>query len=476
MIIEGREQAYNMKFDAAEKIFDKYLSHNTASPYGYYYKAQLHFWIFLGSRDIKEYQTFLKLSDETQEKIDKILSKEPKNFRMICIAGNLASFRAMAEATINSSVDAFWSSKKAVKYFEESIELNPKYYDSYLGLGLFDYAMSFVPDFLKWAVNLTGLSSDKERGFRYIHTAYTKGIDVKTEAAFHLSKIYTDYLAGYDSAYIYLKELTAKYPSNQLFSYQYAVTLIKDGQLDRAMDILNRVIRQKILKLPQITALCYYRKGEIYFKKNKFKAAVGMYSLFLSNSKEVDFTGFAALNAAYCSKLMGDETGYRKFLLLTKNGNQDIFEDAYAKRRGEKYLNREILPSELNMIVLKNDLDAGKSKRVYDSLKSKIGGLENDDIKSVGLTYYAEASLKLGKYNETLRSADQVLTLKPNLEKWTYPLALVLKAKVKIAGGRKSETAELLKSAEQNNSYEFKDNIQAQIERLKRQLNKSHKK
>ena len=72
--------------------------------------------------------------------------------------------------------------------FEETLELNPKFYNAYLGLGLFDYAMSFVPDFLKWAVNLTGLSSDKQRGFNYIKTAFKKGTE-KTEAAFHLAKI-----------------------------------------------------------------------------------------------------------------------------------------------------------------------------------------------------------------------------------------------------------------------------------------------
>ena len=43
----------------------------------------------------------------------------------------------MAQATNNSTVDAFWASKKAVNYFEETLELNPKFYDAYLGLGSF---------------------------------------------------------------------------------------------------------------------------------------------------------------------------------------------------------------------------------------------------------------------------------------------------------------------------------------------------
>ena len=472
LIREGREQAYNMKLDAADKLFNKYNSLKPDSPYGYYYKAQIHFWIFLGSRDNKEYQIFLKLSDEDKEKIEKVLTKEPKNFRIKCLAGNLASFRAMAQATNNSSVDAFWSSKKAVKYFEESLELNPKYYDAYLGLGLFDYAMSFVPDFLKWAVNLTGLSSDKERGFRYIQKAYEKGTDEKIEAAFHLSKIYTDYLADCDSAFFFLNLLTSQYPSNQLFSYQYAVTLIKNRQLGKAMEVLNRVIRQNNKKLPQIIALCYYRKGEIFFKKNKYKSAVEMYSRFLKDTRELDFAGFAALNAAYCYKLMGDEAGYKKYLSLTKNGNQDIFEDSYAKHCGEKYQNTGIQPVELKLVVAKNNLDAGLFRIVYDSLKLNIDNFDKSDIKSVALAYLAEASLSLRKYPESLNITDQILSMNPSNERWTRPIAYLLKAKAKFASGEKSDALELLKQAEQYNSYEFKDNIQARIEGMKRKLNK----
>ncbi|MEK6553341.1 MAG: tetratricopeptide repeat protein, partial [Bacteroidota bacterium] len=292
LIRQGLDQAYNMELNSAEKTFNKVLELRPNSPLGYYHIAQIHFWIYLGSRDPGEYQVFLKFADMAQERAEKVIDKNPKDYQTKYIAGNLASFRAMAQATNNSSVDAFWSSKKAVSYYEETLELNPKFYNAYLGLGLFDYAMSFVPDFLKWAVNLTGLTSDKKRGFNYIKTAFRKGTE-KTEAAFHLSKIYTDYLAEYDSAFILLQSLSSRYPNNTLFIYQYAVSLIKDKQLDRANEMLNRVINLHNKKLPQIAALSYYRKGEIYFKKNQFKTAIKNYEKFLDTSKELDFFGFA---------------------------------------------------------------------------------------------------------------------------------------------------------------------------------------
>jgi hypothetical protein len=411
----------------------------------------------------------LKFADLAQEKVDNALDKNSKDYQTKYLAGNLASFRAMAQATNNSSVDAFWSSKKAVSYFEETLELNPKFYDAYLGLGLFDYAMSFVPDFLKWAVSLTGLKSDKERGFRYIKTALKRGNE-KTEAAFHLAKIYTDYLAEYDSAFALLQNLCSRYPNNTLFIYQYGVSLIKDKQLDRANIILDRVIKLRNKKLPQITALAYYRKGEIQFKKNQFLSAIRNYEKFLDTSKELDFTGIAALNNALCNKFTGKLDEYNAFLQQAKGGNQDIFEDSYAKHRSEKFLSSSITNLSQKLIRMKNNLDAGKYKIVYDSLWNEADKLEESEEKAIALLYLSDAELNLHKYTDAITSADKVLKIDLSSEKYLEPSALLNKARAEFYLGHKEKAKEYLKEADENNDYDFKDYIQSQIEWLKRRL------
>ncbi len=472
LVQEGMNQAYNFELNAAEATFNKILELRPNSPLGYYCIAKIHFWIYLGSRDPGEYSVFIKFADLAQQKVDKLLESKPNDFQTMYIAGNLALYRAMAEATNNSTVDAFWASKKAVNYFEETLELNPKFYDAYLGLGLFDYAMSFVPDFLKWAVNLTGLSSDKARGFRYIKTAFRKGTLDKTEASFHLSKIYSDYLAEYDSAYTLLQSLSSRYPNNALFGYQYAITLIKDRQLDKALDVLNRVIRLNNKKFPLITNLAYFRKGEIYFKKNLFRTAIKQYEKFLEASKELDFTGLAALNTALCYKSLGNDVQFKQNLLLARGGNQDVFEDSYAKQKSDKYLASEILPIELKLMRMKNYLDAGKDRLVYDSLKVEITHIDNNEIKAVALSYFAEAAQNLKKYSDVIDAADQVEELNVSSEKWTVPMTLLLKAKAKYFSGAKSEVKNLIEEAESNNDHEFKDLIQSQIEWFKRRMDR----
>ena len=357
-------------------------------------------------------------------------------------------------------------------YFDTTLEINDKFYDAYLGLGLFDYAMSFVPDFLRWAVNLTGLTSDKDRGLRYIKRAFNKGND-KVDAAFHLSKIYTDYLADYDSAYVYLDFLMNKYPNNTLFNYQYAVTLIKDHKLDKANDYLNRIIRLDNPKIPQITSLAYYRKGDILFKKSQYKDAVKLYDKFLNSTKEFSFNGIAAFNTAICYKILGDDEGYEKYIAMAGEGNKDVYEDAYAKNKAEEFTKSGITPEDIKLIILRNNLGAGKYKSVYDSLKTSIEDFQKTDQQAVALTLFSEAALELKKYADVENSTIKIQSMELENEKWTLPNSFLLRALANYAVGEKAAAKKFLKDAEGDNDFDFKDQIQSRIESLKRKLAKN---
>jgi len=467
---QGLAKAYNMELDAAEKIYNRIIDLYPEDPHGYYLIAQIYYWTFLGSKDKGEYQVFIKFADLAQSKIDRILDTDDKNVKVLHLAGNLASFRAMANAVNESSVDAFWSSKNAVNYFEKAIQINPKFYDAYLGLGLFDYAMSFVPEFLKWAVKLTGLTSDKERGLRYIKTAFNRGNLETTEAAFHLSKIYTDYLADYDSAYYYIQTVIPKYPRNTLFLYQYAVSLIKGRELDRAIQPLNTVIRLNNKRFPQITALAHYRKGEIYFKKNQFKSAIKEYEMFLDLNKDLDFTGIAAFNIAISYKMLGEDDEYKKYMNLASDGNPDVFEDAYAITKSEYFLKNDIDDIDLKLVTIKNLIDNGKNRVAYDSLKVVLPNIESTEQKALALAYLSEVTYNLNKYSESIQAAENILALKIRIEKWTIPFSYYMQAKLNWRVGAKNEAKEFLIKAESENKFEFQDYIQSLIENLKRKL------
>jgi hypothetical protein len=159
-------------------------------------------------------------------------------------------------------------------------------------------------------------------------------------------------------------------------------------------------------------------------------------------------------------------------LLQARGGNQDVFEDSYAKNKSDRYLSNGITPFELKLIRMKNYLDSGKDQLVYDSLKTALASIDENENKAVALIYFAEAAQNLKKYSDVIHSTDQIENIKLSFDKWTEPMAKLLKAKAKYFTGSKADAKDLLAEADNNNDFEFKDYIQSQIEWLRRRLDR----
>ena len=243
--------------------------------------------------------------------------------------------------------------------------------------------------------------------------------------------------------------------------------------MDRANEFLNKVIGLNNTKLPQITALAHYRKGEILFKKNRFKDAIAEYDIFLETTKEMDFGGITAYNIALCNKFIGNDNEYEKYLVLAKLGNQDIFEDSYAKHKSEEFSSKEITKEDLKLIRMCNNLEAGKYKLVYDSLKNVAVTLRTAEQKALALSYLSDASFRLKKYDEVDSAFVKIKALHLSRERWVIPDAYLHMAKVNFSLGDKIAARELLEDAEDNNDYDFKDLLQARMENLNRKLKAS---
>ncbi|MGK9477256.1 tetratricopeptide repeat protein [Melioribacter sp. OK-6-Me] len=472
LLNQGLNKAYNLEFKAAEEIYNKVIGIDPDLPDGYFRISQLYFWSFLASHDIGQYYVFLKFAELAEKKLDFILSKNPKNAFYTYMAGNLASLRAMSYAINNSAVDALWYSKKAVKLFNTTLEINPKFYDAYLGLGLFDYAMSFVPEFLGWTLNIAGLSSNKARGLRYIKLAYDKGKYDRTEAAFHLSKIYVDYIAEYDSAEIYIKNLVSRYPANSLFLYQQALIQFNKRKLDYALGLFNKVLKINKEQFPQISALARFRIANIYFYKNEFSKALENFDSFYQTAREPDYLSESSLKSALCLKFLGNSDSFFVYLNRTSEGNPDLFEDAYAIKLASYFKETGVTDEDLFLIRMNNNLHAGKYKIVYDSLSVYADSL-NGVKKGFAFLYLSEAAYHLKKYDEVVYYAENIPKINFSKFKWIIPKSYYLIAATHYSKKNYKKASYYLTLAKDNNKYDFVDYLEALIENLNRKLNKS---
>ncbi len=472
-IKKGISLAYNFQLEESEKVFSKAMEILPDRPEAYHYIAQCHLWGFLGSKDLTELKIFTRWSEISIEKAEALVDKYPKDCKLNYLLGNIYLLKAMALAADNSTLSAFSASKTSFSYFEKTLELNPNYSDAYRGLGLFNYALDFIPGVFKWAIPLTGMKADRNRGFNLIRIAFNKGTDDKVEAGFHMAKMFTDYAAEYDSALLILKKLISHYPNNPIFNYQAAVTLIKAGSLTEAEKYCNKVIQLNHPSVSQMNSLSLFLKGDIYYKQNDFKNAGKFYNDFLEEAKDADYTGIANYRLAICYHMNGNFELYKKHLLDAREGNADIFEDEYARQLSKRLNGRVPYDDEILLIKSKNDYDAHKFQSLIKNLSPLVRAIKNNDLRREAFLILAESSINLKKYEDCsnyLNSADSILV---EYAKWQIPKSLYLKALLEYRKNNIQSAGSLLEKAADENEFDFKDEISVLLNHLKRKIHKN---
>lgn len=472
LLSEGLELSNNFQFNEAEEKFNQYISMHPEQPFGYHYISKIYLWTFMGSRGEGKYETFIKFSDIAIDKAEKLLDKKEDNSELKFILGSAYTHRAMAKSIKQETMSAFWDAKSANNYLEDVIENNPEFYDAYLGIGIFEYALSFVPGFLKFAIGLTGMNIDKREGLRKVKLVFDKGNLNRTEAAFHLSKIYTDYTAQYDSAEFYLKYGLNNYSKNLLFYYQLAVVKIRQRELDSAKALLERVFELENPYFVQTKSYANMLMGDVYFRSNEFEKAVNYYKKFFQSTRQIDYLGIANYRTALCYGIMSEDSLFQKHMLMTVNGNDELPEDQYAKEKSKEYLSKGFTDKDIVLVNAYNDLQAGNYSKTIKKL-TEAGNYSSSFQRGKKMIYLGEAYLYTDKYDKTINLAEKALRLDYEQEKWIIPYANYLIAEANFKKGKMNQAVKFLEASKDENDYSYPPELSARIENLKLRLDEN---
>ncbi len=407
LLEEGKEYSYQFKFEKAESIYKNLILEYPKSPFAPHLLSKNYLWFFLGSKDSLYKNQFEYYNQIASQRAEALYQQNENDPIMNNLMGEINLQKSVINATEGNSMDAFWTTKSALSYFEDAMDADKNYYDPYLGIGVIKYALSFVPGFLGWAISISGLDGDKEEGLRFVKLAYVNGKDVKSEAAYHLAKIYTEYNAEFDSAKIYLAELISKYPDNILFLYQYALLLMDTKNLNLASEVMSRIIMLNDKKFSQTTAFAFLLQGELAFKQNDFKSAIQNYEDFLVKSNSIDYTGLAHFKIGLSLLMIGEDLLAKKYFILARNGNLDIPEDLNAKNSSYDYYNKGFFEIDRKTVLIENYFAAAK----YNNVLEGIDSLQNFNLKIAN-----QCELLLIK-SKTHLELNQLLLAKKTIEK-----------------------------------------------------------
>lgn len=458
-IHKGLEACYNFNWKQADRIFTDLMEKYPDDPRGYHFESSIYLWYYLGGKDKNDLDTFEVFSDKAIDRAEAVLEKNEKSEMALYILGANYSYRAIAFGKAGNFLDAAWASKKSEKFLSQLLEINPGRTDAYLGLGLYNFAVAQIPSAFKWALNLVGISGDKDIGVRYIETAAENGNYTRTEAQYYLAQIEMDFLIDYESSAALLKRLIKKYPGNLLFNYSYAVLLMKERRLTEANKFLDKVISARNNQFSQITSFSYFLKGDVNFRNNKIDSAKTYYLHFLEDAVHNDYTGIAAYRLGICFESEGDRETAVKYFERAQNGNMDLDDDIYAKRKSSLYLKRTLSPIELGLVFISNMIEAGKYKAAYDSVSSILPDIQAEKLKAEALLYKSDASFYMGNYNESAELASQVFALDASNEKWVIPFAYYNLARANKKLGNFELMKQNAEKADEENDFDYQNKL-----------------
>ncbi|MBK7103859.1 MAG: tetratricopeptide repeat protein [Ignavibacteriae bacterium] len=457
---------YNYEFEKAIDLLNSAIEKKRERPEAFLILSKIYLWYYLGSSNSSDLKLFENYADSVISKCNNIID-DNNDINILYLLGNIYKYKAMMSAANANSLDAFWATKTSVGFYEDVLEIDSTYYSAQGGIGIFEYALTYVPSFFSWALTFTGLSADDNNGFELVKKAYYKGKKDKIELQFHLAKLYDEYLADYKSAIKLLDPLVEEFPQNNILQYQRAIEFIKSKNLNKAKIDLEEILKNGHPKFSQTISFTKFLLGDVYFRQNNFEKALEYYQQFLQTTKTIDYTGIASLRAAICNHFLDNQNEFRKYAVLASNGNQDIEDDNYAKELSLKFLENGLNKEWEFQIKIENLYLAGNNKKVIESVNEIVDTIESEEIKSLLLNYKTSSLIELNKFSDAKKIANQLKNYDLQSSFWIKPMAYVNLAKINMAEKKYSAAKQYVQAVSEIDNYSRKNQIKSYLNKIK---------
>ncbi len=466
----GLDKIYNFNWTDGLKIFNTIIEKNLNDPRGYHYKSTIYLWYYLGNLNEAYLDTFNFLADKAIDLSEKSLDKK-STAEQYYLLGSVYYNKSIAEARSGNYLQALWTSNQMKQNLEEAIKIKPAFYDAYLGIGLYNFALSQIPSSLEWAANLVGITADKEAGLQSVKMASQKGKFSKVDAQFYLSQLYSRVIVDHPAAKELLTSLVRRYPKNLLFNFSLAWVNCELNDLNNTEKYLKPVLSSKDTLYPFIISNSYYILGNVLFAKNMYDSAATCYKLFLEKAVNNDYKGISNLKIGLCYELTGNRKDALKFYEKASDGNSDIEEDLYAERKMDLYIEKKLSPADVSLIRYSNLIKQGRYGLAKDSLMILLKNKNlKDEEMAIAYMYLSEISHYQKRFKESLEYAVTSLKINVGDEKWVHAFSHYYAAWASYHLKNYIDARLFLLQIEEMDEYDFANSMVNKVYSLKRLL------
>ena len=466
----GLDKIYNFNWEDGFKAFNSIIKKSPDDPRGYHYKSIIFLWYYLGNLQETNLDSFTYFSDKSLELANQKLTQKT-TAELKYLIGSIYYNKSIAEARSGNFLQALWTSNQMKSNFEEAVKLKPDLYDAYLGLGLYNFALSQIPSTLEWAANLVGITADKELGLTYVNKTIKKGKLSKIDAQYYLSQLYSRVIVDHPAAKELLTNLVKRYPKNLLFNFSLAWVEYELNDLSNAEKHLRFVINANDELYPFVVSNSNYLLGNVFFANNQFDSARVYYNNYLRLAVNDDYKGFSNLQIGLCFEISGNRKEAIKYYEKSSDGNSDIEEDLFAERKGNDFEERKLSTNEIRLIKISNLIKQNKLGVAKDSLESYLEQNKiNNDLKAEALLYLSQISYKQRRFQESLDYAVDCINTEIEIERWVHAYAYYVGAWNSYNQKKFVEAKLFLLQIDNLEDYDFRNSLENKIFTLQRLL------
>ena len=241
----GLEQVAAGDYSAASDTFDRVIASAPGRPEGYFFKASV-FHILKGHIRRKDYrETWRKNTEKALALSEALLEKNPEDTRALLLAGLTEGMRIVDALDGGSYLTAFLRAGAMQNHLEKAVELEPKLYDAYYGLGIYHIRGS-TESWVRMFRFFVGDTSGKGRA--YLRRAVDGGGWISNSA--RLALIWALFRAEkFEEARGDAAFLRARYPKNVLYDIAHAESFFLAEDYPRAraeyVKLLSRLKQPK---------------------------------------------------------------------------------------------------------------------------------------------------------------------------------------------------------------------------------------
>lgn len=295
LIEQGLHALYYLDYAGSKKIFQEMRDRFPESPMGDYAMATALWWELTNAFDEKNpslEKDFLaaaaRAADTARTKIKD--SGDPNGLAHLCLGGSLG-LTARWEAIGGEWLAAYRHGRQAFKAQEKAIEINPRMYDAYLGVGIFHYYTATLPAVVKVLAKLM-FGGNKQQGLDEIRVAMDKGQFSRTAARLFMVGILVNTEKKPQEALVLVREGRRQHEGSPFFQLVEMMVLEETKDWDtlesQAKDFLARVERGEPFYDKNLTHRALFSLGNAALGRGRPEEALALYDRILSEFPSED--------------------------------------------------------------------------------------------------------------------------------------------------------------------------------------------